>query len=252
MALLGPARRGGGPGCDLFIERRARLRRVHEQEGRAWLEPYARVGSLLSGQTSVIGQVVYSSANSYQTTIAQAFIAQGLANGEASQAAAAPCGSDFASLAGSADVVVEPCDPTGQNCANLGSGQIDAHAFMCEPPEQGAPPLDDLAVALTGMHPKDVWVQRFEANLPRAALDQDLELSAALDQSLVDNWRIAAVADNPPCAQAPAAATLPPPRASGRRPPPRGMLAIGIALLGLASLLVRRASRAPLLLPARA
>jgi MYXO-CTERM domain-containing protein len=46
---------------------------------------------------------------------------------------------------------------------------MDASAYAC-----GG--LDDLAVALGGMHPTDVWVTRLEAQLPRAALVKDLTL----------------------------------------------------------------------------
>ncbi len=40
------------------------------------------------------------------------------------------------------------------------SGETDPTVFSCGK-------VDDLGVALTGLHPKDVWLMRFEANLPR-------------------------------------------------------------------------------------
>jgi hypothetical protein len=57
----------------------------------------------------------------------------------------------------------------------------------------------DLAVALTGMRPNDVWITRLEANLPVAALTADLELKAAPAQDEVSSRLIAASVENVPC-----------------------------------------------------
>jgi hypothetical protein len=63
----------------------------------------------------------------------------------------------------------------------------------------GEKTFDDLAVALTGLHPASVWVTRLEANLSRVALENDLELQAA-NQSEVSNWFVAGQVKNAPCA----------------------------------------------------
>lgn len=48
--------------------------------------------------------------------------------------------------------------------------------------------LDDIDVALTGLHARDVWITRLRASLPADALGAgDLRLEAAPDQSLVSN-----------------------------------------------------------------
>ena len=65
--------------------------------------------------------------------------------------------------------VVDLCDDMG-TCADLGPSEIDARDLAC-----GA--ADDLATALIGMHPKDVWITRFEADLPKQALSKDLVLA---------------------------------------------------------------------------
>jgi hypothetical protein len=62
-------------------------------------------------------------------------------------------------------------------------GETDARLFECgatdELPDST---LDDIATAMTGLHPKDVWVTRLEANLPRAALANDLIITASENQ----------------------------------------------------------------------
>ena len=47
--------------------------------------------------------------------------------------------------------------------------------------------LDNLDVALRGLHPTDVWVTRLRASLPAGALTGDLRLEAAALQAEVDN-----------------------------------------------------------------
>jgi hypothetical protein len=120
----------------------------------------------------------------------------------------------------------------------VGPDQIDARELKC-----GA--LDDLAAALVGMHPKDVWVTRLDANLPRWALAEDLTVAPALDQSPVENWILADSAVGSPCPVAGAT----PPRSSGGKRPGAGV-AFGLIGGGLGALLaLRRLARA---LPRRA
>lgn len=75
----------------------------------------------------------------------------------------------------------------------------------CMPPEGSVPSTliacngySDLAAALIGMHPRDVWVTRLEANLPRAELEADLTVGAESEQAPVQNWMIAASNVNEP------------------------------------------------------
>lgn len=163
--------------------------------GRAFLTPYAKRGSLfspVSSSAAPFGVVAYTTSGSRTPvdTIAAAFAQQGLANGETQDTA---CGVRFAELAAEDRVVGNPC-PAGAklsdpSCDGVASGQIDARDLACGD-------LDDLAVAMIGLHPRDVWLTRLEANLPRAALDTDLVLSPG-PQVPVDNWLRARVSVHP-------------------------------------------------------
>ncbi|WP_437274845.1 DUF2330 domain-containing protein [Sorangium sp. So ce375] len=153
--------------------------------GRAFLTPYAQQGSLFSPVSSPAAPfgVRYTTSGSTTPvdTIAAAFAQQGLANRETQDTA---CAVRFAEIATESRAVANPC-PAGvplsdPSCGEVAAGQLDARELAC-----GA--LDDLAVAMVGLHPKDVWLTRLEANLPRAALDTDLVLSPA-PQERVDNW----------------------------------------------------------------
>src|SRR4029079_1204411 len=79
--------------------------------------------------------------------------------------------------------VIMPCDdPLDPKCVVNPNAEIDARTLECDPPLGSEIPLDDLAQALVGMHPSDVWVTRLEANLARDALSSDLILEAAAEQ----------------------------------------------------------------------
>ncbi|WP_044986311.1 DUF2330 domain-containing protein [Sorangium cellulosum] len=153
--------------------------------GRAFLTPYAQQGSLFSPVSSSAApfgvQYTTSGSTTPVDTIAAAFAQQGLANRETQDT---ECAVRFAEIATETRAVASPC-PAGvplsdPSCGEVAAGQIDARELACGP-------LDDLAVAMIGLHPRDVWLTRLEANLPRAALDTDLVLSPA-KQERVDNW----------------------------------------------------------------
>lgn len=90
---------------------------------------------------------------------------------------------DKLTLADPGAQVVAPCDPADPSCV-LPAGAISAADLECSGHA-------DIATALLGMHPADVWVTRLEANLPREALDTDLALAAEPTQNAVDNWMVA-------------------------------------------------------------
>jgi hypothetical protein len=79
---------------------------------------------------------------------------------------------------------VEDCEPE----ACPGGGQSKVH-LECE----GA---KDLAAALIGMRPRDAWVTRLEANLPREGLTADLTLAPAAAQEAMPSWIVAGEHEN--------------------------------------------------------
>ncbi len=135
----------------------------------------------------------------------------------------------------------------GNPCALVPAGEIDASLLACGK-------LDDIAVALVGMHPADVWLTRLEAGLPHEALATDLDLQAAPDQEPVGNiFNLTKYTGNPcPAGQTVSAGTTGGTgemRGSGAL---RGRLALvgaGLAVLGAA--LARRRRRATAAQPAR-
>lgn len=207
--------------------------------GRAFLTSYAQQGSLFSPVSSSAApfgvQYTTSGTTAPVDTIAAAFAQQGLANGETQDAA---CAVRFAQLAAEGRVVGNPC-PAGvplsdPSCDEVASGQIDARELACGP-------LDDLAVAMIGLHPRDVWLTRLEANLPRAALDTDLVLNPG-PQERVDNWLRARVSVHAEVLCGAALPVLDGDRASRSRG--QGTL-VGMTLgaLALAAAVVRRGAR---------
>jgi hypothetical protein len=239
--------------------------------GRTWLTPYAKKGTLLGPTTDGTGVPTSYNAANYAwsaQTIAEAYVRQGVDDGDTTVT------SCLGPLAGHADSAAQVSgDCLGQGDGNGGaggagaggaatggagggaaggqggaggggatcivpSGDLDARDFACGP-------LDDVAAALVGMHPEDVWITRLEANLPHAALAQDLTLEAA-PQSPVEKWIYAAHAAHEPCPLLSAAtsAASPPQAAASVRQRNRDALA-GSVLVALAAALGRRRRRAP-------
>ena len=157
----------------------AEVRRAALGDDGTWLTPYSLRTALLSPLVDPVGfgaDLSYSVGNGavQASTIAEAYVRQGLANGES---AVSSCIGPLSAIASSTDVVVDLCDENG-NCTTPTAGQIGAEGLACGP-------LDDLATALTGLHPSSVWLTRLEADLPRALLADDLVLEAADQQSSV-------------------------------------------------------------------
>jgi hypothetical protein len=143
--------------------------------GRAWLSSFARSGALFKtfpSPSSGFPMLFRTSDGLSYTSIADAYVHQGFQNGETTSTDCA------AALALLSDVrrVVNPCDEDGE-CRPIDSAnEIDARSLACAPPIGSDHAFDDMAVALTGQHPRDVWLTRLDANLARSALDRDLEL----------------------------------------------------------------------------
>jgi hypothetical protein len=132
-----------------------------------------------------------------------------------------------------AGVVVDPCNPDTDECAEIAGGEIDARHFTCGD-------LTDLSVALVGMHPTDVWVTRLEANLPRYALSDDLALKASDSQKGISNFHITPKTVNYECPAAPVGQGSPKDRQGGF---PMSTGLVLVTLGGVAALLAARRRR---------
>ncbi len=129
------------------------------------------------------------------------------------------------------------CGPEGQLCpGDVQPGDVLASTLACGD-------ADDLAIALVGMHPASVWVTRLEANLPRAALANDLQLQAA-GQSPVENWLQAGSFAGDPCNAVTAGAPVAKAGEPRKRPPfGTDLLAAALTLATLLGAGARRALR---------
>ncbi|MEJ7734882.1 MAG: DUF2330 domain-containing protein, partial [Polyangiaceae bacterium] len=130
-----------------------------------WLTSYAREAAFFTGQVAPTGvQVSWSVAgqSSPELTLAPLYYAQAAANDGLADGCASTVGA-----VDNATEVVASCDAPEDECDPPPRGALREDEVACDG-------YDDLAAALVGMHPMDVWVTRMEANLPRAALDRDL------------------------------------------------------------------------------
>lgn len=154
----------------------------------------------------LFGEVIDPSvgfAQRYQTTegwtytrIAEAYVRQALINGETSSV---DCADALLDLQGDDRRVVRPACSDAGDCAPVDPmTEIDARELDCDAPIGSDVPLDDLSQALLGMHPKDVWVTRMEANLTRESLAADLVLQPATSQVAVSGLVQATAATNLP------------------------------------------------------
>lgn len=227
-----------------YADVRAEL--LAQQNGRTWLTSFAREKALLSPLVNFQGTQVAYADNS--ATIAEFYVSNGVTNKETVDGA---CANQFGAWTNSMDLVVDPCDNGGSGGGGGGggggscmleNGQIDQDDFACAD-AKGEKSFDDLAVALTGLHPASVWLTRIEANLSRAALENDLELQAAT-QSPVDNWILAGQSKNSSCFGAmaipPSDATL---RANRERRMRTDLAAVTLLLAGIGLAAGRRTHR---------
>jgi hypothetical protein len=218
--------------------------------GTAWITTYAKARTLLSpapAPNGAFGNVRYgvSPEGMPLLTIAETYLNQAILNGEtkleSGDVDTASCVGTFSSfqidVAESGSVVANPC-PMGAPfddplCGSVDPSEVDARTLAC-----GA--ASDLAVALTGLHPRDVWLTRLETDLPQAALKADLNITAAATQTTVENFIRARIAVN---ADALCESITPPNLWSTGRGG-RGMLVgFGMAGLALAAAIVRRRAK---------
>jgi hypothetical protein len=216
--------------------------------GATWLTTFSQPKALLSPLTTLNfgGNRTYSSGDSsdFVDTIGGAYIQRGVQSDEASdEPLAVECTTSFPSVADSADMVIDPCPPgkpsNDPSCTSVSAGQIDARKLACGK-------LDDLAVALDGLHPKDVWLTRIEANLPRKALAQDLVVKPSSVQEPVDNEMQARKGENIEAVCGSSAAALPDLGKSNRGGGGGGamVVAFGMAATALLGIARRRRARA--------
>ncbi|MCK6593455.1 MAG: DUF2330 domain-containing protein, partial [Polyangiaceae bacterium] len=173
--------------------------------GKAWLTTYAKQGPLLAAAAApngFFGNVRYglSPEGMPLDTIAEAYLNQSILNQEVETPEApvdeASCVAAFSEFQGtlseSSSAVANPCpmgDPLSPDCGSVQGTDIDARLLACGQ-------ATDLAAALIGMHPRDVWLTRLETNLPQSALKTDLEVTAAASQTVVENFMRARIAVN--------------------------------------------------------
>lgn len=218
-----------------------REKALAHDDGATWLTAFAFQGAMLSQLPGLaFGRRMYATAGGqgFSNTIAEAYIRQGISNGDSM---VDTCIDNFQFIADSKQMVAKPCPmdvPLDDlECgASVGDGEIHARALAC-----GS--LDDVAIAMTGLHPADVWITRLEANLPRTALNTDLIVQPAASQSIEDNQKKAAMGLHPEvvCEGQSAAGPL---GANGNRSRSNGgdnrFVLAGFALLTFAALARRR------------
>lgn len=151
---------------------------------QTFLTAFAEQGALFKRQINPVTRLpkFYRTSGDSPATylrLSDAYVQQGFLNNETSSTA---CANAYRQLELDNRRVVDPCDEEG-SCREVdAANEIDVRTLACDAPIGSDIPLDDLGVALIGLHPKDVWVTRLEANLGRSAFGRDLELVPAPDQ----------------------------------------------------------------------
>jgi hypothetical protein len=176
--------------------------------GTTWNNAFANQGSLLS--RDFINGVATSITVGGQSfaTFAEAYVQQGVHDGEAGGVGnPSACGGPITSFASSTAKVSGDClaqgsgggggpdgGTDGGGTGGMGTGGSGTGTLPCAVPADEIDAtqltcggLDDIALALVGLHPADVWLTRLEADLPHAALSTDLILQAAAQQTPVSN-----------------------------------------------------------------
>ena len=180
-----------------------------QASGRTWAVQYVDTPQLFTltdpryGGSTAPSYVTTGSAGTQTPGLADAYFSQCSAPG-ARTPSVSTSASSSSSSSSSGNVDPTPCPDTtdaGQeedaadaSEADTGGDDGGEDATAPTPPEP-TPPLtkavcaylDDLDVAMRGLHPKDVRVTRLRANLPVAALADDLRLAPAAQQRDVQN-----------------------------------------------------------------
>jgi hypothetical protein len=251
-----------------------RLALMAQSNGRTWNNAFANQGSLLSQDNVNGASTSITVGGQFFATFAQAYVAQGVADGEVTGIDTSGCLDTFQTYANSKDQVVGCSNPPapdagagasgtggagtggagtgglgtggtslgfggGAPCADIPLGD-DAASYACGP-------LDDIAVALVGLHPADVWLTRLEANLPHDSLAADLQLRASANQTAVSNVLSATNATGNPCPGI-VGGTIATAEAARRIAAKNQIAALGAIMMAVAAALARR--RRSTLLPA--
>jgi len=218
-------------------------------DGETFFTQYAQKGPLFDPVINPYtnSAISYRTSNGWRNdTIADAYVQQGFINGESSST---DCADRMVGLGYDARRVVDPCHG-GEDCDPVETlNEIDARDLMCDPPLGSDIPLDDLALALVGTHPKDVWVTRLEARLGRTAFNRDLELAPTEQQSERPATYRPSIALNAPCDLAatplgPQTKTDDRSKPTGGRPTATWTVAMGLGLATALALLRRSRRRA--------
>jgi hypothetical protein len=213
---------------------------LSQHGGAVFYAPFAEKGALFREILNEPAQqpMRFSTVNGWTFgTIAETYAEQAFLNGESSSTL---CAEGFDAFADDKRrVVLRPCSPEGGCAAVDPATEIDARELMCDPPIGSNAPLDDMAEALVGMHPADVWLTRLEANLPRAALAQDLVLVPAPVQTPQKSIDQALIGSNPP---ATCEVSLAAPKAARTSGPRGGRLTVAIGLGAITILAMLRRS----------
>jgi hypothetical protein len=165
-----------------------------QNSGKSAIVPYARArafntenvrpdfGAALRYRVVEKSGVVSNSA----TTLSQLYFAQSsLDRGGSSMPNCTP-------PLGDTRLVVRSCS-TAEPCEPPGPSELPSASFACGM-------STDLATSLIGMHPDEVWVTRFDLNLPSTALDADCVVSPAVADVEVTPFLDPKKVKNPPCA----------------------------------------------------
>ena len=162
----------------------ASLRNSLYAEGHSFFAAYAEPDALfgqVTNPTTGFATHYQTTSGAQFATFADAYVEQAFQSGETSST---DCRGEWAAMSDEDRKVIR-CEPDDPTCYADPDTQVDAKILECDPPLGSDIPLDDLAQALVGMHPADVWVTRLEANLARSDLANDLILSAAPKQEPV-------------------------------------------------------------------
>lgn len=180
--------------------------RANSFEGDTFLTSFSHSGGLTAVVEAAPGldakyDVVFPSTNTvgtYDNLVDLYFGQAGANDGLAIECAHVRGTLDAADLGAK---VIAPCDAADPTCMPP-TNSISSASLECEGHR-------DLAAALEGLHPHDVWVTRLEANLSRKALGLDLTIEADPDQIPVSNWLVAGQDANLPNCAIPQAVTPP-------------------------------------------